>query len=399
MGCIARQKTIPGHVRKGVITFARMIIFLSGPDTFRSRRQLKQMIEKFNRDRDPQGLNVVRLDAEREQPGRILTEMLSSPFLAERRMIVIENLLVSKHEELMQDIVRRIEERTLPESNVVVFWDAVSAPSEKKKRQPGGSVPKTKVAKELFARLQKEKYAQAFDALSGVKLSAWIASEVKERGGTIDKQAVQYLAQNVGNDMWRLNSLIDQLISHSEEPEPVPSEVEGRNLSKATGDDTTEDSVRQTSVASKDPSAMRLGITVENVQLFLDEKADDNIFNLVDAIVAKQGKLAFAMIQEQYRRGEDAQYIFAMLLRQVRILLELRDLFEREDAAQSHMLAERLGLHPFVVKKSLPIVKRYTMDELRRTYGELLELDVKTKTGQGRPEVLLDVLVGRVCAA
>ena len=139
--------------------------------------------------------------------------------------------------------------------------------------------------------------------------------------------------------------------------------------------------------------------TVADIQLFLDEKADDNIFNLVDAIVGKQAKQAYQMIQEQYRIGEDAQFIFAMLIRQFRILLEMRDLFERDDAMQSGMLAEKLGLHPFVVKKSLPMVKRYTMDELQRIYGALLELDVKTKTGQGRPEVLLDVLVGRVCAA
>lgn len=351
-----------------------MIIFLYGPDTFRSRKQLKQMIEKFKKDRDPQGLNVVRLDAERVEPGRILTEMLSSPFLAERRMIVVENLLTSKHEDVMQDILRRIEEKSLPESNVVVFWDAVSAPSEKKKKEARGPSPKTKVAKELFARLQKEKYAQAFDEMTGAKLSAWIVSEVKERGGMIEKQAVQYLAQNIGNDMWRLNSLIEQLIAFNGAP------VEREPLSGS-------------------PLKGGRDIAVADVQLFLDEKADDNIFNLVDAIVAKQGRQAFAMIQEQYRRGEDAQYIFAMLLRQVRILLELRDLFEREDAAQSHTLADRLGLHPFVVKKSLPIVKRYTMDELRRIYGALLELDVKTKTGQGRPEVLLDVLVGRVCAS
>ena len=201
-----------------------MIIFFHGPDTFRSRKQLKQMIEKFKRDRDPQGLNVVRLDAEREQPGRILTEMLSSPFLAERRMIVIENLLTAKHEDLMQDILRRIEEKSLPESNVIVFWDAVSAPSEKKKKEgrpsTGSGQAKTKAAKELFARLQKEKYAQAFDALRGVKLSAWIASEVKERGGVIEKAAIQYLVQNVGGDMWRFNSLIDQVVSYSFFPPP-----------------------------------------------------------------------------------------------------------------------------------------------------------------------------------
>jgi DNA polymerase-3 subunit delta len=137
-------------------------------------------------------------------------------------------------------------------------------------------------------------------------------------------------------------------------------------------------------------------ITLPDVQLFLDEKADDSIFNLVDAIVAGQAKKAYEMIQEQYRKGEDAGYVFAMLLRQFRILLEIRDLYEREDNLQSDALAKKLGLHPFVVKKSLPFVKRYTLQNLKDIYQKLLDIDVKTKTGLGDQSLMLDVFIGQI---
>ena len=101
------------------------------------------------------------------------------------------------------------------------------------------------------------------------------------------------------------------------------------------------------------------------------------------------------MIREQYAKGEDAQFIFAMLIRQFRILLELRDLFDREDNLNSDVIAKQLGLHPFVVKKSLPFVKKYTLTELKRIYSSLLDMDIETKTGQGDQSVLLDVFVGR----
>lgn len=320
-----------------------MIIFLYGADTLRSRRQLKKIIEKFKTDRDPQGLNVSQIDAERTEPGAMLGEMLASPFLAERRMVVIENVLVTKHDELRENILERIKNNTLPEINVLVFWE-------------GTDTFKTKSAKTLFEQLKKEKFAQKFDELKAGDLFAWAEAEFKEHGGIINRQALQFLLDATAGDMWRLHHLIRQLAVYKGSEE----------------------------------------IRIADISEFIDEKADNNIFNLVDAIVAKQPKQVFAMMREQYRNGEDAGYIFAMILRQFRILLQLRDLFEREDNPTSDALAARLGLHPFVVKKSLPLVKRYTMRELEGIYQELLECDINTKTGRGDQSVLLDLLVGRV---
>lgn len=319
-----------------------MNIFLYGEDTFRSRQYLKKMIEKFKIDRDPQGLNTVVLDCEKENFGVVMGQILATPFLAERRIVVLERCLTAvKKQELQEELLKRITEHTIADSTVMVFWE-------------DGAKPKTKVAKELFAILSKEKFAQSFELLRGTQLSAWIKTEVEARGATIDASALQYLVLNVAGDMWRLSTLLDQLASY------YPS------------------------------------ITISSVQVFVEEKVDDNIFNLVDAIVAKQPKKVYQMIREQYAKGEDAQFIFAMLIRQFRILLELRDVLDREGNLNGDMLAKQLGLHPFVVKKSLPFVKKYTFAELKQIYSSLLDIDIQTKTGQGDQSVLLDVFVGKM---
>lgn len=326
-----------------------MIIFLYGPDTFRSREQMKKMIEKFKQDRDPQGLNVVILDSQKEESGKIMEQILASPFLAEKRMVVLENFLSATGKgDIQEEVLKKFDDKKLPESTVLLFYEGPSAGAQGKL--------KTNVSKKLFEKLSKEKFAQSFDLFAGVKLEAWINQQVQMRGGKINAQAVRYLAENIGSDMWRLNSLTEQL------------------------------------------TAYKNGNTIELVdaQLFLDEKTDDNIFNLVDAIVAGQAKKAYEMIREQYRKGEDAGYVFAMLLRQFRILLEMRDIYEREDNLQSDALAKKLGLHPFVVKKSLPFVKRYTLQNLKDIYQKLLDIDAKTKTGQGDQSLLLDVFVGQL---
>ncbi len=302
------------------------------------------MITKFKEDRDPQGLNVSILDCEKEDSSKIWENILAIPFLAEKRMVVLENLLISKQIELQEKLLARVEENNIHDSIILIFWE-------------GTDKFKTKLGKTFFEKLKKEKYAQSFEPLAENQISSWIIDEVKEREGKITSRASSYLSQNIGQDMWQINSTIDQLINY-------------KNFQE---------------------------INIEDIKLFISEKVDDNIFNLVDNIVEKRPKKVFTMIQEQYRIGKDPLYIFAMLLRQFKIMIQLKDLEER--SINPNSIAKDIGLHPFVIKKSIPLVRKYKMDDLKKIYKELLELDTKIKTGQGDQRVLIDIFVGKLSLA
>lgn len=307
---------------------------------------MHKMIDKFKADRDPQGLNVVCLDAEITKEN-IVEHLLATPFLAEKRMVVLESLLSSKQIQAQEDILLRIKEGRVPKETVLLFWEEAG-------------VGKTNLVKELFGLLKKEPYAQEFSLLAGAALERWIAEEIATRGVTADKEAVSFLAKNSRGNLWQVSTLVDQAASYRA-------------------------GLSQSSV-----------MTRADVALFLEEKVDDNIFNLVDAIAAGQGKVAFSMMAEQYRQGKDAGYVFAMVLRQFRIFLDMRDAMDRDGALTSDALAKALGMHPFVVKKSLPLLRRYTTTDLRRMYEALLQIDINTKTGRGDQSLLLDIFVGRL---
>jgi len=318
-----------------------MILYIFGADTFRSRQYLKKTIEQFKKQRDPQGYNVVILDAKIEEMGKILSEMTAAPFLAEKRMIVLENTLSSADEDMLSELAEWVKNKKIPESNVLVFWQ-------------GEVFGKSGSAKELAGLLAKEKYAQEFKSLETGELSAWVGKEVAVRGGKIGSHALVFLARHTGQDMWLLNSLLDQLLAYKKGEE----------------------------------------ISLADARLFLAEKEDDNIFSMVDAVVSGNKKTAFKLMDDQRKLGEDDTYLFSMILRQFRILIQLRDLFDREDKMTSDALAETLGLHPYAVKKSLPLVRRYPLQKLKNIYQRLLEIDIKTKTGQGDQSMLLDLFVG-----
>ena len=284
-----------------------MIIFLSGPDTYRSLEHLKKMTKKFKEERDPQELNTVILDITEVQDNQVMDQVMAVPFLAEKRMLVLKNLLSATGKgDLQSEILQKIKENNLPSENIYIFWE-------------GSAKPKTKIAKELLRLLEKQKYSQSFVDLNNPQLNSWIVSFVQDRGGQIDNLVLQKIISNLSPDTWRISSLLEQLLAYCE--------------------------------GKIEPGAL------DN---FLSEKDDDNIFNLVDMIVSGQKKQVYKMIREQYRNGKDAGYVFSMILRQFRILIQLRDLYDRFDSLSSSDIAKQLGLHPFVVKKSLPLVKSTT---------------------------------------
>ncbi|MFA6547961.1 MAG: DNA polymerase III subunit delta [Candidatus Magasanikbacteria bacterium] len=319
-----------------------MIIYIHGADTFRSRQYLKEQVERFKQTRDPQGYNVVFVDGKKSEPGKVLSEVISTPFLSEKRLVVIENILSTSDKELLVELIRRIKDNKIPESNIIIFWQ-------------GEGLGKVKEIKELEGMLKKEKYAQEFSLLVGVQLTGFIASEIKKRGAKISTTAINYLAQNAGKDGWFLNSLLDQLCAFGGEKE----------------------------------------IGVPEINLFLEEKVDDNVFNMVEAIVSGNKKQAYKLLTEQRRLGEDDFKLFGLIVWQFRILLQMRSLFEQQDNITSDIIAKELGLHPFVVKKNLSLVKKYNKQQMVKIYDQLLNMDFKAKTGQADLGLMLDLFIGK----
>jgi DNA polymerase III subunit delta len=320
-----------------------MLLYIYGEDDWRSHNFLRQSVNEFKAKRDPQGYNTLSFDAQKDEPNKMVGELLALPFLAEKRMIVLKNPLSSSNKEFLEKLSEIIKENKLPETNVAIIWQAEA-------------IGKTNEAKKLAEILKKQKYAYEFPAMDRNELVSWIVKEVAARGASIDRMATQKIADDIGRDMWLVNSVIDQLVAYKKGGE----------------------------------------IRSADVALFAEEKIEDNIFNLVDAIVAGNKKLAFKLLDDERKSGEDDAFIFSMMLRQFKILVQMRDLWEREDNLTSDQIAKTLGLHPFVAKKSLPQVRRYGLGDLQRAYDGLLDVDVGLKTGLAKYDLLVDLFVGKM---
>ena len=317
-----------------------MVIFLYGDDSYRSRHHLKKLMERFRAERDPQGCNVDVIDVGFIPASEILSRAFASPFLAEKRMVVLLSFLSAGEPELQEAFLERLR-AGLPDDLVFVFWESVAM------------VKKS----ELFNALKKEKYAQEFAPLTGARLVAWIVEEVAARGAVLAPGAVEKMAEGC-SDTFEAMHLVNQLVALvAREKRPI---------------------------------------TVDDVGQFGEVKIDDDIFALVDAIGSRDKKRALKLLEEQWRQRVNDQYLFSMLVRQFRLVASVAAARDELEKASSNDIAQHLGLHPFVVKKTLALVPRYTSKDLSSAYQELIEMDRAVKTGRGEMDVMMTAFVSRL---
>jgi DNA polymerase-3 subunit delta len=197
-------------------------------------------------------------------------------------------------------------------------------------------------------------------------LTNWIESEVKKRGSKIETKALKMLAEYVGSDLWRMNMEIEKLIAYSA--------ARGNNI-----------------------------ITENDVNLLVNEKGEENIFALIDALGAKNKKLILKLLEDQIKSGVNELYILKMLVRQFRILLQIKEMIEKDlfflkkDSALKWRISKDLGIHPFAVSKALDQIKNFSFEELKTIYNSLLEIEVKIKSSNVSPLLLFEIFVAKIC--
>ncbi len=320
-----------------------MFIFLYGEDSFRSKEKLKELIKKFQKEIDPSNLNIFFLEGEKIDINKLEQAISSEGFLAKKRMVVIKNLFNQcKDDKILEKILNILNREN---ENILIFWEGAKIDQKI-----------NKIKKEIFEKLSRkldpecgknEKYSWEFSLLTGIKLKDWIKKRIENHDAKIENQALENLIAIVGNDLWRMSNEINKLCAYK----------------------------------------FKKTITQDDLNLLITNKIDENIFNLVDAIGNKNKTLALKLINDQLEANNSTYYLLSMIIRQFRILLQIKDL------SLNNQSVSQLKLHPFVIQKASSQAKKYSFEQLKNIYHQLLEMDIKLKTSQTKPIVLFDLFI------
>ncbi|MCK5061265.1 DNA polymerase III subunit delta [Candidatus Parcubacteria bacterium] len=330
-----------------------MIIFLYGENTFQSREKLKAIKDKFIKEVDPNGISLLAIDGETAGLERINEAVATSSLFSKRRLIVIERIFNNKDANLQGAVEDYFKARTKDKAddNIIVFWDEQAREKLSKKK--------------LYKFLVLQKFAQEFKPLSNTEASAWLGQTAKKRGGVIRGEAAVRLTSFFGSDLWLLSNELNKLIAYKR---------------------------GQTPGLIKDEQIVTIEIT--DVDSLSRGSIDENIFALTDAISVRNKPLAIELFENELAAGVTEGYLIAMMTRQFKILLQIKEALEQ--GLTPRKIMSRLKLHPFVVQKSSTQARNFSENLLKQAFSKLLQVDSQMKTGQVNAKVALNLLIAKL---
>lgn len=195
----------------------------------------------------------------------------------------------------------------------------------------------------LYSFIRKKALIEEFDFLKEEELKKWIKGEVLKNNGKISNNAINLLFDYIGNDLWRQKNEIHKLIAYKNKEE----------------------------------------INEDDINLLINVQAETNIFNTVDAIAEKNKELAIKLIKTHLDKGESVFGLLALISTQFKNMLIVK-------TADNY---RNTSLHPFVQRKSFYQSQKFSIEDLKRIYNKILQIDSRIKTGKIDENIAIETLI------
>lgn len=351
-----------------------MFILLSGDDEFSAHEELARIRASADF-----GYNQDFFAGETADLAVIRNTCDTMPFLAEKRLVVLESL--PKPPKSKGDDDQGGSEEGGSEESVETPEPPI-APAPKGRRGKKGattglsprafaqgiadfvpSLPETTLLVALITEKLKPDHplmqaarshgkSQIFTKPHGAQLQDWVLRRARSQKRLMAPEAAHMLVELLGDNLRMLASEIDKLgVYVGESGEIGP------------------DDVRTLTSAGRELDA----------------------FELTDALARGNRSAALARLHGLLDQGEAPLRIVGLVAFQTRALMQVKRLSER--GMSTFQIAETAGLKPYVVEKSLPLARQFTFPQLEAAHHALLEIDTALKRSRMTPELALDLLV------
>ena len=324
---------------------------------------IRQAVLRFQEALFPDGDAGMDLDViagESAAPREVTARAQSLPFFAQKRLVVVKNTLFFKPARSpAKDDGGEAEEdqgEMAPAGSEAPLLEYLKSPPDTTCLifTTGGPVDRRR---RLFKSLAKAGRAVEFTRLEKGDLARWLAQRVNGYGKRFSPGAVETLLERAGTSLNTLAREVEKLVSY-------------------TGD--------------------RQAIDAADVRVLCPPPLEESVFNVVDAIGHRRAGVALSGIRDLLAAREPPVRLLAMVARQFRLLLLVRDLLDQ--GCPAGQVAGRLKLNPFVAQKMAGQSINYSVTRLIRALEELLELDEAFKSGRLEFYPGLEALLLRLCA-
>ncbi|MCO5202557.1 MAG: hypothetical protein M9925_12735 [Chloroflexi bacterium] len=357
-----------------------MILILFGANELAMRRRLQELKDEADGGTGMLLTNLIEVDGRDAKPHEVLGPAMSPPFLAPRRLVLVEHLLerfevrggprgaraLGPWDQFATDLAAGI-----PESTTLVFLGqpflAQGQPRFVTKSNP------------LVARLGTVPGAivEEHPEIKGKELERYIREEANFRG-------IRFHAGQVPREKlepW------EELPPETDPAAVIASILQGDTLLIANELDKL--------------ALWSNGAPVDalDVQRVCAGDREPNRFNLVDALMDGDLATALEMLARIKRDGENLQALLATITDRYRVLAQLVDLLEQgaPDDDISRVLGNA-GKYERLRRAAIDRARRHGSGKIRLAYQALVEADRTNKLGEVDEELTVEILMMKLCA-
>lgn len=315
------------------------VYLLYGDDEFAIRSFLDEQLKARMGESSDAAMDITTLDGQINSLEAIQAETHTVPFLSKRRMVILSHPLALGKGKTKQGKFLELLASVPPSTALVLIEDK-----------------KLKNNHWLLTWVKEnpnQAWSQLFTLPKGGAMTHWILEQARGLGGEFSNPAAQLLASYIDEDPRLAKSEINKLLTYVDHSRTV---------------------------------------TEEDVRLLVADVHQGDVFEMVDAIGYGNGEKALGMLRRLLEEG-DALPLFGMIVRQFRLLIQVRELLDENPGLSPEDIASEIGVHPYPIKKILPQAKLFKLPQLKKIYRQLSEVDQAIKTGRLDDKLALDLLI------
>ena len=255
------------------------------------------------------------------------------PFFASRRVIVIENSgWFQKGGDKMAEYLPG-----LPDTTYLVFVEPLIDKRSK-----------------LYKVVNKQGRISEFAHQDEQTLKRWVLGMLKKEGKNITAADLQFLLERTGTEMAHIKTEMEKLLCYTMEKSEV---------------------------------------TREDIEEVCTKRVQNQIFDMINAIADRNQKRALDLYYDLLTLKEPPMRILALIGRQFNLLLQVKEL--KKKGYSQVVIAEKTGLHGFIVGKYEKQAAQFSTTKLREALEACVEADENVKTGKMNDVMSVEILICR----
>lgn len=263
--------------------------------------------------------------------GEVIDLAETMPFLAERRVIVIENSGLFK---TGGDKLAEYMAQVAPTAYFVFAEEEV----DKRCR--------------LFKAVQSNGCVTEFGMQDEKMLKRWIAGILKKENMNISENTADYFLGKTGSDMENIRAELEKLICY----------CLGRDV-----------------------------VTAQDVDAICTTRVTSHIFDMIEAMAEKKQKRALELYYELLALKEPPLRILFLIAKHCNQLLQVKEL--KNKGFDNKSIAAKIGLHPYVAGKIATQAGRFKTAELKAAVTKCVEAEEAVKTGRINDMMGVEILI------